>query len=188
MGVRIVAGCARNLELAAPPGTAVRPTAIRARKALFDSLGALTDLAVVDLFAGSGALGLESASRGAASVRLVERAAEQWPYLERNIEAVRRTGAAAELRIVRGDVRETSLWGYQPSDLIFADPPYAESAEYFAGLLVSPGFRRAAAGARIVWEIPDTPGAAGRFLTADGADFSIRAFGGTRFWIGRLAA
>ncbi len=53
MGVRIVAGCARNLELAAPPGTAVRPTAIRARKALFDSLGALTGLAVVDLFAGS---------------------------------------------------------------------------------------------------------------------------------------
>lgn len=188
MGVKIIAGTARNLELTAPPGETVRPTLIRARKALFDSLGPLTGLRVVDLFAGSGALGLESASRGAASVRLVERSAEHWPWLERNVEAVRRTGAAAAIRVVRGDVREITLWGAEPADLILADPPYAESADYFAGLLEMPGFRRAAAGARIIWEIPDTPGATGHFLTVSGADFAVRNFGGTRFWIGRLPA
>lgn len=118
MGVRIIAGTARNLELAAPPGVSVRPTLIRVRKALFDSLGPLTGLHVTDLFAGSGALGLESASRGAASVQLVERAADHWPWLDRNAAAVQRTGAAA-IRIVRSDVREVSAWGRQVSDLIF---------------------------------------------------------------------
>ncbi|MBQ4107481.1 MAG: RsmD family RNA methyltransferase [Lentisphaeria bacterium] len=185
MGVRIIAGTARNLELAAPPGVSVRPTLIRVRKALFDSLGPLTGLHVTDLFAGSGALGLESASRGAASVQLVERAADHWPWLDRNAAAVQRTGAAA-IRIVRSDVREVSAWGRQVSDLIFADPPYADSAEYFTGLMEMPGFRRAAAGAKIIWEIPDIPGAAGYFLSVEKADFTIRQFCGTRFWIGSL--
>ena len=68
--MRIIAGIARNIELAAPPGIGVRPTAVRARKALFDSIGSrLAGSVVLDLCAGSGALALEAASRGAAAGR-----------------------------------------------------------------------------------------------------------------------
>ncbi len=124
--MRIVAGAARGRRLVVPKGTDVRPTPDRVKEALFSSLQALVPGArVLDLFAGTGALGLEALSRGAASVTLVERARASLEALEANIAAVGLPGAT----VVRGDVR-TALSGELPGgpfDLVLIDPPYGLS-------------------------------------------------------------
>lgn len=174
--MEIISGLARGVRLTVPPGETVRPTAVRARKALFDSLGDLTGTRVADLCAGAGGLGLEAASRGAAEAVFVERDARHCRMLERNIAAVARTGVKAAMRIVTADVRDADRWCAGTFDVIFADPPYAGSGDIFAAVL--PELRKRAAGALLVWEIPDTPGAKGAFLTP-GARF--RKFGAAEF-------
>lgn len=120
--MRIIAGRWRGRSLEAPPGLATRPTADRVRETLFAMLasriGSFEDLRVADLFAGSGALGLEALSRGAAEAVFVESDAEAAAIIRRNAEKL---GAAA--RVVRGSA--LALPPSQPCDLIFADPPYA---------------------------------------------------------------
>jgi 16S rRNA (guanine966-N2)-methyltransferase len=122
--VRIVAGLAKGRRLAAPAG-ATRPTSDRAREALFSSLATLIDLAgarVLDLFAGTGAVGLEALSRGADHAVLVESDRVAVEVLRRNAGTVALPGAT----IVRRSV-PTFLEGTPdaPFDLVFADPPYA---------------------------------------------------------------
>ena len=122
--MRIIAGALSGRTIAAPPGRGTRPTSDRVREALFNLVGARADLdglAVLDLFAGSGALGLEALSRGAASATLVER---HGPTLA----AARRNAAALGLAVtaVRADVliflrRPPPP---RPFGLAFADPPY----------------------------------------------------------------
>ena len=180
--MEIISGLARGVQLTVPPGETVRPTAARARKALFDSLGDLAGTRVADLCAGAGGLGLEAASRGAASALFVERDARHCRVLERNIAAVVRTGAAADMRIETCDVRDVGRWCAGAFDVIFADPPYAESGDIFAAVL--PELRRRAAGALLVWEIPDTAGAKGRFLCPGGR---FRKFGAAEFLLLELA-
>ena len=76
---------------------------------------------------------------------------------------------------------------YAPVDLIFADPPYAESAEFFRQLTADALFTTAFAGARLIWEIPDTPGAVGNFLASPGVTaLRIRRFGGSDFLLGEV--
>ena len=70
-------------------------------------------------------------------------------------------------------------------DMIFADPPYAESADFFAKLLNNEYFRKTLAGAKLFWELPDTPGSAGKFITVTTlADMKLRRFGSTTFLTG----
>ena len=185
--MQIIAGAARGIVLATAPSLAVRPTAGRSREALFNSLGPLSGMTVVDLFAGSGALGLESASRGAAEVFLVEREKRHCRVIEKNIAAVVKAGVAGVIRLMEADACTCRAWHGCRPDLIFADPPYAESAEFFHRLLVDPQFLRAGAGATLVWEIPDAPGSTGNFLTGhELRQFRIRRFGGTDFLLGVL--
>jgi 16S rRNA (guanine966-N2)-methyltransferase len=125
---RLIAGSAGGRRLKVPP-SGVRPTGDRAREGLFNSLGALLDLdgaLVLDLYAGSGALGLEALSRGAAEVVLVESAARVLPVLKANLAAVGLPGA----RVVAGSVPAV-VAGPAPArfDLVLADPPYATAAE-----------------------------------------------------------
>lgn len=129
MGMRIIAGSAGGIHLVAPHGDQTRPTSDRTRAAIFSSLGALVkDARVLDLFGGSGGLGLEAASRGARSVLFVEQSYPVIRCIERNIVACRRNlPAACELTIRRGDVFSVlrSLAGSQAKfDLVLADPPY----------------------------------------------------------------
>ena len=124
--MRIVAGQWRGRPLVAPRGDVTRPTADRTREALFSMLlsrlGSFDGLAVADLFAGSGALGLEALSRGAASCVFVERDRLALDALKANI---------ARLNAV-GDVRAQSVLSLpaaaQPYDLILIDPPYGSGA------------------------------------------------------------
>lgn len=189
--MQIIAGKARSLELSAPPGIGVRPTAGRSRKALFDSIGgALAGSCVLDLFSGSGALALEAASRGAAVLWMVESNSRHAAVIEENIRKIRRAGVDASIELLRMSALDTAAWirriAPKPA-FIFADPPYAESAEYFRQLLSDALFTASFAGARLIWEIPDTPGAVGNFLTSsDITAPRIRRFGGSDFLIGEL--
>ena len=120
---RLIAGIAGGRRLKVPR-SGVRPTGDRAREALFNSLGSLLELRgsiVLDLFAGTGALGLEALSRGAASVVFVESSPGVLPVLRDNLAAVGLPGG----RVVAGSVH-TVLGGAAPArfDLVLADPPY----------------------------------------------------------------
>jgi 16S rRNA (guanine966-N2)-methyltransferase len=122
--VRIIAGEWRGRQIEAPPGGATRPTGDRVRETLFSMLasrlGTFEGLRVADLFAGSGALGLEALSRGAGSATFVESDAGAAAAIRRNAE---RLGAAERVRIIAGSA--LALPRSEPFDLIFADPPYA---------------------------------------------------------------
>lgn len=124
--MRIIAGTWRGRPLIAPKGDATRPTADRTREALFSMLvsriGSFEDLAIADLFAGSGALGLEALSRGAGSCLFVE---QDKPALEALKANIAKLGAKA-------DIRATSVMALGPAakplDLIMMDPPYGTGA------------------------------------------------------------
>src|SRR5689334_12538080 len=124
--MRIIAGQWRGRPLVAPKGDTTRPTADRTREALFSMLasrlGSFEELAVADLFAGSGALGLEALSRGAASCLFVERDKAALDALRANIAKL---GAKA-------DVRAQSVLALGPAraplDLVMMDPPYGTGA------------------------------------------------------------
>ena len=138
--MRIVAGAARGRRLVVPPGDTVRPTADRVREALFASLAPLLPGAsVLDAFAGSGALGLEALSRGAARVTFIERERRALAALRRNIEAVGLDGitviTADTVRTLRDAARAGALTG-APFDLVLLDPPYVLDDDTLAGLLV----------------------------------------------------
>ena len=127
--MEISGGIARGMVLEVPRGLDVRPTSIRARRALFDSLGDFSGKRVCDLFAGSGALGLEAVSRGAASLLAVEEAAPSIAVIRKNVAGmVRRSGIEAEnIRVLQGKLPDCirNVAGTPSPDIIFADPPYA---------------------------------------------------------------
>ena len=121
--MRVIAGSRKGHKLAAPRGLDTRPTSDRVRENIFNLVGPVDEAKVLDLFAGSGALGIEALSRGAASAVFVERDTDALRAIERNLEKLRLTGA----RVVRGDVLFTlaqeSTAGTK-YDLVLVDPPY----------------------------------------------------------------
>jgi 16S rRNA (guanine966-N2)-methyltransferase len=119
--MRVVAGELRGRRLIAPRGDATRPTADRVREAVFSILADVSDLRVLDLFAGSGALGIEALSRGAAAAEFVDSGAAAVTAVRDNLEAL-----GLEARVHR---RDALAWlagatGEVPFDLVFVDPPY----------------------------------------------------------------
>ena len=126
--MRISGGGARGIPLAVPKGGSVRPATDGMRQAVFSSLGArVTGARFWDLFAGSGAYGLEALSRGAHSGVFVERHPKTVACVKANLAAVARalgTGLA-DVRVVTADALTwTSAAGDDPADLVFVDPPY----------------------------------------------------------------
>jgi 16S rRNA (guanine966-N2)-methyltransferase len=128
---RIVAGAAGGRRLSVPEGRGTRPTADRAREGLFATVlairGPLDGARVLDLYAGSGALGLEALSRGASDVLLVESDPRAARVIRRNIETVGLPGA----RLLADRVARVLARGPAgaPRDVVFADPPYAAPDE-----------------------------------------------------------
>jgi 16S rRNA (guanine966-N2)-methyltransferase len=123
--VRIVAGEWRGRRIQAPPGRGVRPTTDRVREAWMSAIAPhLPGARVLDLFSGSGALGLEALSRGAERVVFVEQAAPAIRILQANLETL---GAAARAEIVRSDaLRYAAALEAGAFDLALADPPYGQ--------------------------------------------------------------
>src|SRR5437870_13695463 len=123
--MRIIAGAWRGRVIEAPPGQATRPTADRVRETLFSMLvsrlGTFEDLRVADLFAGSGALGFEALSRGAAHATFVENDRGAAEAIRRNAQKL---GASIQL-LTRSAL---ALPQSEPFDLVFADPPYSAGA------------------------------------------------------------
>ncbi|MFS8498458.1 MAG: 16S rRNA (guanine(966)-N(2))-methyltransferase RsmD [Micromonosporaceae bacterium] len=182
---RIVAGRLGGRRLQVPAGGRVRPTSDRVREALFSRLETLVDLAgarVADLYAGSGAVGLEAYSRGARHVLLVESSPRAARTARANIEAL---GASAHVRLVVASVMSTLAAGTdEPYDVVFADPPYdlpdRQITELQHALLdggwLAPGavvvIERSSRGAPVEWVEPVT-------------DLSVRRYGETALWYGR---
>jgi 16S rRNA (guanine966-N2)-methyltransferase len=185
---RVIAGTARGRRLSVPAGRQTRPTSDRAREGLFGTLmalcGSLRGLWVLDLYAGSGAVGLEALSRGAGHVLLVEADPRAARVIQANIEAVGLPGA--ELVTDRVDRVLTRGPGPGRYDLVVADPPYdmpdAEVTAALAGLAeggwLAPGavvaVERATRSGPVSWP----PGYA--------PDRS-RRYGDTSFWYGLAA-
>lgn len=122
--MRVVAGVAGGRRLATLPGRLVRPTSDRVREAVFNalgSLGAVDGAAVVDLFAGSGALGVEALSRGATSATFVDHDAKALAVVRANLAA---TGFRTEARLVRSDALRFLTEEPGHFDLALVDPPY----------------------------------------------------------------
>jgi 16S rRNA (guanine966-N2)-methyltransferase len=140
--VRVIAGSAGGRPLQAPPGRDVRPTSDRVREAMFSSLAEhVAGARVLDLFAGSGALGVEALSRGAAHAVFVERDRRAVAVIRRNLAALGLQDRATVRPEDAGRFCRTGRGG--PYDLVFADPPYAEPTAAIHALLV----QLAAAGA-----------------------------------------
>jgi 16S rRNA (guanine966-N2)-methyltransferase len=115
----------RNFEV---PKDGMRPTMEQAREAVFSSLAArIPGARVLDLFAGSGSLGLEAWSRGAASVTAVEKVSKHWKILQGNFQALEGDPDLGSWQAVQADVYEFLKRGAGPFDLVFADPPYDEA-------------------------------------------------------------
>ncbi|MGO4383523.1 16S rRNA (guanine(966)-N(2))-methyltransferase RsmD [Specibacter sp. RAF43] len=128
---RIVAGAAGGTVLASVPGDGTRPTTDRVKEALFsrlESMNMLVDARVLDLYAGSGSLGVESASRGAKSVELVEFNEKAAGVCQRNAELANKVLGSKVVSVQRSKVESfldrTAAAGVDHWDLVFLDPPY----------------------------------------------------------------
>jgi 16S rRNA (guanine966-N2)-methyltransferase len=135
--MRIIAGEARGLPLIQPPA-GTRPTMDRVRAAIFSSLGdAVPGARVLDLFAGSGGMGIEALSRGAASAVFVDVNPRAVACVKENLRRARLQGSVQTMDALKF----LELYGAENFDLIFADPPYAKDAgdrDFAAELLASP--------------------------------------------------
>ncbi len=119
--MRVVAGELGGRKLVAPPGDGTRPTADRVREALFSILGDVSGLRVLDLYAGSGALGIEALSRGADAAVFVDSSQAAVTAIRRNLSEL-----GLEAPVQRRDALDylATAAGGDPYDLVFADPPY----------------------------------------------------------------
>jgi 16S rRNA (guanine966-N2)-methyltransferase len=136
---RVIAGTAGGRRLAVPPGRATRPTSDKAREAMFSTLEALRGTVhgarMLDLFGGSGAVGLEALSRGAAHALLVEADASAARTIRENVRTLALPGAE-----VRADRAERVIAGPAPAvpyDLVFLDPPYAVTDDEVREMLIT---------------------------------------------------
>jgi len=185
---RVIAGEAGGRRLAVPSGTSTRPTSDRAREGLFASvaseLGSLEGLRVLDLYAGSGAVGLEALSRGASRVLLVESDARAAAVIKANIATIAMPGAQ-----VRGEKVERLLArppDQEPFDFVFADPPYAVAGPDITRVLTLLTRDWLAPDALVVVERATRSGE----ITWPGGlqPAKSRRYGEATFWYGRRAA
>jgi 16S rRNA (guanine966-N2)-methyltransferase len=123
--VRIIAGSRKGHRISAPRGTVTRPTGDRVREAAFNLLGPIEGASALDLFAGSGAMGLEALSRGARRCVFVESDRAACKVVQQNVERLRLTGVLVLQRDALSFLREERAAGRR-YDLVLADPPYGE--------------------------------------------------------------
>jgi 16S rRNA (guanine966-N2)-methyltransferase len=180
---RIIAGTYGGRRIQTPPGEGTRPTSDRVREAMFSSiqseLGGFDDaLRVLDLFAGSGALGLEALSRGAASAVFVEANAKAASVIKRNIRELGAKGFVERSTAERYAQRQPP----EPFGLIFLDPPYALATDKVAALVASLKTWNTEPGALFVVERSSRD----PFTWPEGVEgLRDKAYGETHVWYGR---
>jgi 16S rRNA (guanine966-N2)-methyltransferase len=158
--MRVIAGSRKGHTIAAPRGRDTRPTSDRVRENVFNLLGPIEGASVLDLYAGSGALGIEALSRGAARAVFVERDPDAVRTIERNLDKLRLAGA----RVVRGDAVTTlaqEAAAGRKYDLVLVDPPYGmyptlqpQLARYLPEVLAGDGAIVLETDARVEPELP----------------------------------
>ena len=181
--VRVIAGAARGRRLAAPTGRGTRPTSDRTREALFSTLesllgGSLAGLRFLDLYAGSGAVGLEALSRGALGATLVESDLRAVATIRANVKAVGLPGA----EVVAGPVARLLDGAPSAYDVVFADPPYDDPVDDVLLALV-PWLADGA-----VVAVERSSRGAGPSWPAEIEPVRARAYGSATLWYGRRAA
>ncbi|MFG2823686.1 16S rRNA (guanine(966)-N(2))-methyltransferase RsmD [Kitasatospora sp. NPDC048365] len=185
---RVIAGVAGGRRLAVPPGRNTRPTSDKAREAMFSTLealgGPIRGARMLDLFGGSGAVGLEALSRGAEHALLVESDASAVRTIRENVRTLGLPGAE-----VRADKAERVIAGPPPAtpyDLVFLDPPYAVTDEEVREMLITLTAGGWLAEHALVTVERSTRG--GEFLWPEGFDaLRSRRYGEGTLWYGRAA-
>ncbi|MGW1159576.1 16S rRNA (guanine(966)-N(2))-methyltransferase RsmD [Streptomyces sp. NPDC002513] len=187
---RVIAGRAGGRRLAVPPGNGTRPTSDRAREGLFSTWqsllgGPLQGEHVLDLYAGSGAVGLEALSRGAGHTLLVEADARAARIVRENVRALGLPGA--EVRAGKAEQIIRTPAPEQPYDLVFLDPPYAVSDDDLREILLTLRTGGWLAADALVTVERSTRG--GEFRWPDGFEaIRARRYGEGTFWYGRAAS
>ncbi|MFE9170120.1 16S rRNA (guanine(966)-N(2))-methyltransferase RsmD [Streptomyces kebangsaanensis] len=187
---RVIAGRAGGRRLAVPPGHGTRPTSDRAREGLFSTWqsllgGPLDGERVLDLYAGSGAVGLEALSRGAGHTLLVEADARAARTLRQNVRALGLPGA--EVRAARAEQTIHSPPPDEPYDIAFLDPPYAVTDHDLREILLTLRTQGWLAEDALVTVERSTRG--GEFRWPHGFDaIRARRYGEGTFWYGRAAS
>lgn len=187
---RVIAGRAGGRRLAVPPGNGTRPTSDRAREGLFSTWqsllgGPLDGERVLDLYAGSGAVGLEALSRGAGHILLVEADARAVRTVRDNVGALGLPGA--EVRAGKAEQIIHTAAPQQPYDIVFLDPPYAVTDDDLREILLTLRSRGWLATGALVTVERSTRG--GEFRWPDGFDaIRARRYGEGTFWYGRAAS
>ena len=192
---RVIAGEAGGRRLAVPGGRETRPTSDRAREGLFATIssitGSLAGARVLDLYAGSGAVGLEALSRGAGHVLLVEAAARAGRVIKENIATLGFSGAEVivdrvERVLTRGPLASGGTSGDARYDVVFADPPYAlDGAELSAMLTALADRAWLAPGALVIVERATRSGPV--HWPAGYVQDRARRYGEATFWYGLAA-
>ena len=187
---RVIAGKAGGRRLAVPPGNGTRPTSDRAREGLFSTWqsllgGPLRGERVLDLYAGSGAVGLEALSRGAGHTLLVEADARAARTIRENVKSLGLPGA--EVRAGRAEQIIRTPAPAEPYDLVFLDPPYAVTDDDLREILLTLRTEHWLAPDALVTVERSTRG--GEFGWPAGFDaVKARRYGEGTFWYGRAAA
>ncbi|MEU1231015.1 16S rRNA (guanine(966)-N(2))-methyltransferase RsmD [Streptomyces sp. NPDC005828] len=185
---RVIAGSAGGRRLAVPPGNGTRPTSDRAREGLFstwESFQGLAGARVADLYAGSGAVGLEALSRGAAHALLVEADPRAAKTIRDNVRSIGLPGA--ELRTGRAEQVVTGPAPADPYDLVFLDPPYAVSDDDLREILLTLRSGGWLSEDALVTVERSTRG--GEFDWPEGFEpLRSRRYGEGTFWYGRAAS
>ncbi|WP_020128733.1 MULTISPECIES: 16S rRNA (guanine(966)-N(2))-methyltransferase RsmD [Streptomyces] len=186
---RVIAGAAGGRRLAVPPGTGTRPTSDRAREGLFSTWqsllgGPLGGERVLDLYAGSGAVGLEALSRGAGHTLLVEADARAARTVRENVKALGLPGAEVRAGKAQQIIQTPPT---APYDLVFLDPPYAVSNDDLREILLTLRSGGWLAADALVTVERSTRG--GEFPWPDGFEaLRARRYGEGTFWYGRAAS
>ncbi|MFG2192648.1 16S rRNA (guanine(966)-N(2))-methyltransferase RsmD [Streptomyces sp. NPDC048639] len=186
---RVIAGAAGGRRLAVPPGTGTRPTSDRAREGLFSTweslLGGLDGARVLDLYGGSGAVGLEALSRGAGHVLLVEADTRAARVIRDNVRVIGLPGA--EVRNARAEQLLTGPAPADPYDVVFLDPPYAVTDDDLREILLTLRAEGWLAGDTLVTVERSTR--SGEFRWPAGFEgLRARRYGEGTLWYGRAAS
>jgi 16S rRNA (guanine966-N2)-methyltransferase len=157
--MRIIAGTHRGHTIHAPPGLGTRPTSDRVRESIFNIVGPLDGAEVLDLYAGSGAMGLEALSRGAAHATFVERDGDAVRTIERNLDKLRLKATVVRQDAVTALARDAGTG--RKYDLVLLDPPYdmyaalqPPLARYLPAVLAEDGLLVVETDARVEPELP----------------------------------